>query len=97
MLPRPPNKPGGSLGTKLTWVLLASWTAYVICKVKRGYSRRNKSNKAFCKESIADSKNQRTILDTNMGELKRPKPQGDQRITANKTKEKKTLTSTDTK
>ena len=86
VLPCPPNKPGGSLGTKLTWALLVSWTVYVICKVKRGYIKRKKSNEAFCKEISTNSKNQRTILDTNMGELKRPTPQGDQRITASKTK-----------
>ena len=32
-----------------------------------------------------------------MGELKRPTPQVDQRITASKTKEMRTLTSTDTR
>ena len=97
MLPRPPNKPGGSLGTKLKGILLASCAAYVIFEVKRCHIRRKKSNKSLCKESIADSKNQRTILDTNTGELKRPTLQGDQRITASETKEKRTVTSTDIK
>ena len=88
VLPRPPNKPGGSLGTKLKGILLASCTAYIICKVKRWYIRRKKSNESLCKESIADSKNQRTILDTNTGELKRPTLQGDQGITAIETKKR---------
>ena len=51
----------------------------------------------MCKESIADSKNQLTILDTNTGELKRPTLQGKQRITGNETKEKRRVTSTDIK
>ena len=97
VLPRPPNKPGGPLGIKLKGILLASCAAYIICKVKRCYIRRKKSNESLYKESIADSKNQHTTPDTNTGELKRPTLQDDQRITASETKEKRTVTSTDIK
>ena len=77
--------------------LITSCAAYIICKVKRCYIRRNKLNESLYKESIADSKYQRTTPDTNTGEFKRPTLQGDQRITTSETKEKRTVTSTDIK
>ena len=42
VLPCPPNKPGGTHGTKLTWVLLCAWTVYIIYKVMKGVVRREK-------------------------------------------------------
>ena len=73
---------------------------YIICKVVKGVIRRKrwpKSNKAFSKIRSTNSKNQQPILDTNNCKLKRPIPNDDQRIIATKTKEMRTITSTDTR
>ena len=99
-LPRPPKKPGGIHGTKLTMFLLYAWTGYLLCKIMMEVIKRRrllKSNEAFNKMGSIIPQNQRSISDTNNEKLKKSIPNdGGGTITA-KTKGTRTTTSTDTR
>ena len=73
---------------------------YIIRKIMKGVIKRKRwptSNEAFSKMRGTSSQNQRSILDTNICKLKKPIPNDGQRIITTKTKEMRTITSTDTR
>ena len=99
-LPRPPKKPGGIHGTKLTMFLLWAWTVYLLCKIMMGVIKRRrllKSNKAVNKMESLTPQIQQSITGTNKDKLKEPVLNNGQRTIATGTTGTRTTPSTDIK
>ena len=45
-VPRPPTKPGGIQGPKLTMILVVSWIVYILCKMMIGAIRKRRIKKS---------------------------------------------------